>query len=62
MSTWTLAELSRWIEAWFEKRVHPASLSRILRRNGFLRQEVRSTTLRAIRRARRALNKCSPRP
>ena len=43
VSTWTLAELSRWIEARFGKHVHPASLSRILRRNGFSRQKARST-------------------
>jgi transposase len=41
ISTWTLPELCRWIEARFDKRLHPASLSRILRGNGFSRQKVR---------------------
>ncbi|WAP71097.1 winged helix-turn-helix domain-containing protein [Jiella pelagia] len=41
ISTWTLPELCRWIEAHFAKSLHPASLSRILRQNGFLRQKTR---------------------
>lgn len=41
VSTWTLAELCRWIETRFAKRLHPASLSRILRSNGFSRQKTR---------------------
>ena len=41
VSTWTLPELCRWIERRFGKRLHPASLSRILRRNGFSRQKTR---------------------
>ncbi len=43
VSAWTLPELCRWIEARFDKQVHPASLSRILRRNGFSRQKARPT-------------------
>lgn len=41
ISTWTLPELCRWIEARFGKTIHPASLSRILRGNGFSRQKAR---------------------
>ncbi|MEF2554625.1 winged helix-turn-helix domain-containing protein, partial [Aurantimonas sp. A2-1-M11] len=59
----TLAELSRWIEARFDKRVHPASLSRILRRNGFSRQKARSTHPQSDPgRQARFKKKGSPRP
>lgn len=40
-STWTLPSLCDWIELRFGKRLHPASLSRILRGNGFSRQKAR---------------------
>ena len=39
--SWTLSELCRVIEARWGKRVHPASLSRIVRRMGFSRQKAR---------------------
>ena len=38
---WTLPALCRWIEGRFGKRLHPASLSRILRRLGLSRQKTR---------------------
>jgi transposase len=41
ISTWTLSELCRWIGSHFGKSLHPASLSRILRHNGFSRQKTR---------------------
>ena len=41
ISSWTLADLSRWLEERFGKRIHPASLSRLLRRNGLSRQKAR---------------------
>jgi transposase len=41
LSTWTLPELCRVIEQRFSKRLHPASLSRIVRRAGFSRQKAR---------------------
>ncbi|HEV2124057.1 MAG TPA: winged helix-turn-helix domain-containing protein [Chloroflexota bacterium] len=41
ISAWTLADLCGWLEQRFGKRLHPASLSRILRRNGFSRQKAR---------------------
>ena len=41
LSAWTLPELCRLIEARFSKRLHPASLSRVLRRQGFSRQKAR---------------------
>jgi hypothetical protein len=40
-SDWTLPMLCRWIERRFDKRLHPASLSRILRRLGLSRQKTR---------------------
>jgi transposase len=41
LSAWTLPELCRLIEARCNKRLHPASLSRVLRRAGFSRQKAR---------------------
>lgn len=41
LSSWTLPELCRVIEARFAKRLHPASLSRVVRRMGFSRQKAR---------------------
>jgi transposase len=32
VSAWTRADLCRWLEARFEKKFHPSSLSRVLRR------------------------------
>jgi transposase len=43
VSSWTLPDLCRWIEARFAKRLPPQSLSRILRREGFSRQKTRPT-------------------
>ena len=43
VSSWTLPDLCRWIEAQFDKRLTPQSLSRILRREGFSRQKTRPT-------------------
>lgn len=43
VSAWTLPDLCRWIEARFDKRLTPPSLSRILRREGFSRQKTRPT-------------------
>ena len=41
LSSWTLPELCRVIEERFNKRLHPASLSRIIRRRSFSRQNAR---------------------
>ena len=41
LSSWTLPELCRVIEARFAKRLHPASLPRVVRRMGFSRQKAR---------------------
>jgi len=41
LSAWTLPELCRVIEARFAKRLHPASLSRVVRRLGFSQQKAR---------------------
>lgn len=40
-SDWTLPMLCRWIERRFDKRLHPASLSRVLRRLDLSRQKTR---------------------
>ena len=41
LSAWTLPELCRVIETRFNKSLHPASLSRVLRRADFSRQKAR---------------------
>jgi transposase len=41
ISTWTLPDLCTWIEERWGKSLHPASLSRILRQNGFSWQKAR---------------------
>lgn len=41
LSGWTLPELCREIETRFNKRFHPAALSRVVRRIGFSRQKTR---------------------
>lgn len=41
LSSWTLPELCRVLEERFAKRLHPASLSRVVRRLGFSRQKAR---------------------
>jgi transposase len=38
---WTLPMLCRWLEARFAKRLHPASLSRVVRRLDLSRQKTR---------------------
>jgi transposase len=63
LSSWTLPELAREIEARFAKRLHPASLSRVLRRLGFSRQKARPRHPKADEAAKEAFKKGgSPRP
>jgi putative transposase len=63
LSSWTLPELCRVIEQRFTKRLHPASLSRILRRRGYSRQKARQRHPSADRAAQEAFQKGgSPRP
>ncbi len=57
VSSWTLPDLCRWIEARFDKRLSPQSLSRILRREGFSRQKVRPTHPKADEAAQRRFEK-----
>ena len=57
VSAWTLPDLCRWIEARFDKRLSPQSLSRILRREGFSRQKVRPTHPKADEAAQRRFEK-----
>lgn len=51
LSAWTLPELCRVVEERWGKRVHPASLSRIVRRMGFSRQKARTAHPRTDRAA-----------
>jgi transposase len=60
---WTLPALCRWIENRFAKRLHPASLSRILRRLDLSRQKTRPLHPQADERANTAFVKggsCAP--
>jgi transposase len=57
VSSWTLPDLCRWLEARFDKRLTPQSLSRILRREGFSRQKVRPTHPKADEAAQRRFEK-----
>ncbi len=60
---WTLPVLCRWIEDRFDKRLHPASLSRILRRLDLSRQKTRPLHPLADEGAKAAFAKrgCPPR-
>jgi transposase len=64
LSAWTLPELCRVIEARFNKRLHPASLSRVVRRMGFSRQKARQRHPRSQPAAQEAFKKggCWMRP
>ena len=57
LSAWTLAELCRVIEERFNKRLHPASLSRVVRRMGFSRQKARQRHPRSDPAAQEAFKK-----
>ena len=54
---WTLPALCRWIEDRFDKRLHPASLSRIVRRLDLSRQKTRPLHPQADARAKAAFVK-----
>ena len=41
MAAWTRTDLCRWLEDRFKKTLHPASLSRVLRRLDLSRQKAR---------------------
>lgn len=63
LSSWTLPTLCELIEARFGKRLHPASLSRILRANGFSRQKARASHPRKDEKAQERFKKRgSPKP
>lgn len=63
LSSWTLPELCRVIEERFNKRLHPAGLSRIVRRRGYSRQKARQRHPSSDRSAQEALQKgASPPP
>jgi transposase len=57
VSSWTLPDLCRWIEARLDKRLPPQSLSRILRREGFSRQKTRPTHPKTDEQAQRRFEK-----
>ena len=57
VSSWTLPDLCRWIEARSDKRLSPQSLSRILRREGFSRQKTRPTHPKTDEQAQRRFEK-----
>jgi transposase len=57
LSGWTLPELCREIEGRFNKRLHPASLSRVVRRIGFSRQKTRQRHPRSDAAAQEAFKK-----
>jgi transposase len=60
---WTLPALCRWIEGRFDKRLHPASLSRIIRRLDLSRQKTRPLHPQADEKAKAAFAKggsCAP--
>ena len=60
---WTLPALCRWIEDRFDKRLHPASLSRIVRRLDLSRQKTRPVHPQADEKAKAAFVKggcCEP--
>ncbi len=54
---WTLLALCRWLEDRFDKRLHPASLSRIVRRLDLSRQKTRPLHPQADERAKAAFVK-----
>jgi transposase len=54
---WTLPALCRWLEDRFDKRLHPASLSRIVRRLDLSRQKTRPLHPQADERAKAAFVK-----
>jgi transposase len=57
LSAWTLPELCREIEQRFNKRFHPAALSRVVRRLGFSRQKARQRHPRSDQVAQEAFQK-----
>ena len=56
-AAWTLPALCRWLEGRFGKRLHPASLSRIVRRVDLSRQKTRPLHPLADERAKAAFAK-----
>jgi transposase len=57
LSAWTLPDLCQVIEKRFNKRLHPASLSRVVRRMGFSRQKARQCHPRSDQAAQEAFKK-----
>ena len=57
VSAWTLPALCRMIEERFNKRLHPASLSRIVRRLGLSRQKARPVHPRSDAKAKAAFQR-----
>jgi putative transposase len=57
VSAWTRADLCRWLEERFEKRFHPSSLSRVLKRLELSRQKARPVHPEADPRAQERFRK-----
>ena len=62
VSAWTRTDLCRWLEDRFEKKLHPSSLSRVLRRLDLSRQKTRPTHPQADPKAQERFQKrgCAP--
>jgi transposase len=62
VAAWTRADLCRWLEDRFEQKLHPASLSRVLRRLDLSRQKTRPVHPRADAAAQERFRKrgCAP--
>jgi putative transposase len=57
LSSWTLPELCRVVEQRFDKRLHPASMSRVVRRMGLSRQKARQRHPQSDKSAQAAFQK-----
>ena len=62
VSAWTRADLCRWLEDRFAKKLHPSSLSRVLRRLELARQKTRPVHPRLDLKAQERFRKkgCAP--
>ena len=62
VAAWTRADLCRWLEDRFEQKLHPSSLSRVLRRLDLSRQKTRPVHPRADAAAQERFRKrgCAP--
>ena len=59
VSSWTLPDLCRWLEAKFSRTYHPASMSKVLRGLGMSRQKIRPSHPQKDREAEEGFKKKS---